>query len=383
MKHRPRRPARPPVGPGVVPGVVPHLGPRSPDDAALLDALDLLRRRREPYSDLLAEIVAAALERSPPLAGLPIVEIGAGTGQLRELLESPLRERAIHTDPSTRALRALRERSPDAKTRVASAERLPFDAGSVGQVLALCVFDALDNPAAVVAELGRVIAPGGTFVHVMDMATLLEAPFGKLAAAGLVPLPNVFGDPGDHDWPLDIVLVKRTWVTGLLAFATDRGHQLAAAFGGYFKAFSSEPFDAITATNAFKAIGSSGPSRASLRALLESAARLAFAEGYPPIEPLPFHSARYLQSLLQTSFRESPDFRIEIDEIMTRAAWRTAAGGARYRSLCLGHQRVLDALPRRLLAPSLPAPPADTSGGLPDPGLTEVGAFVFAARRTP
>jgi SAM-dependent methyltransferase len=358
---------------------------RSQDDAALLDALELLRRRREPYADLLARIVADALQRSPPLPGLPIVEIGAGTGQLRGLLASPLRERAVHTDPSARALRALRERSPDAKTRVAPAERLPFDAGSVGQVVALCVFDALDDPAAAVAELGRVIAPGGTFVHVMDMATLLEAPFAKLAAAGLVPLPNVFGDPGDHDWPLDIVLVKRAWLTGLLAFATARGHQLAAAFGGYFKAFSSETFDAIAATNGFKAIASSGPSRSSLRALLESAARLAFADGHPPIEPLPFHSARYLQSVLQTCFRESPDFKIEIDEIVTRAAWRTGtgggAGGARYRSLCLGHQRVQDELPRRLLDPLLPPRPVDASGGAHDPCLTEVGAFVFAARR--
>jgi hypothetical protein len=89
--------------------------------------------------------------------------------------------------------------------------------------------------------------------------------------------------------------------------------------------------------------------------------------------------------VLQTCFRESPDFRIEIDEIVTRAAWRTgtsgAAGGARYRSLCLGHQRVLDELPRRLLAPSLPPRPVDAAAGAHDPGLTEVGAFVFAARR--
>ena len=73
------------------------------------------------------------------------------------------------------------------------------------------------------------------------MATLLDAPFRKLAAAGMVPIPNVFGDPGDEEWPLDIYLVKREWLAGLLDFAVRTGHPLAAAFGPFFAAFLTAP----------------------------------------------------------------------------------------------------------------------------------------------
>ena len=192
--------------------------------------------------------MAESLDRFPPVAGKPIVEIGAGTGQLRAWMPPAWRERSIHTDPSESALRLLRDRAPDAKTRVASAHHLPFDDGAVGAVVGLCVFDALPDETAAVAEIGRVLAPGGCFVHLMDMATLLEAPFAKLAASGLVPIPNVFGDPGDHEWPLDIVLVKRDWLDGLLGLATGIGSPLSAELGGYCRAFFATPFDTNAAT---------------------------------------------------------------------------------------------------------------------------------------
>ncbi len=173
---------------------------RTASGGELLGSLDLLRRRRQPYADLIAEIVAATLDRWPPLAGLPLVEIGSGTGQLREWLPAPLRERMIHTDPSEPALRALRERAPQARTRTAGAEQLPFADASTAAVMGLCVFDAIAEAAhpRVVAEVERVLAPGGHFIHFADMATLLEGPFDKLVGAGLCPIPNVFGDPGDY-----------------------------------------------------------------------------------------------------------------------------------------------------------------------------------------
>lgn len=354
-------------------------------DAELLGALDLLRQRREPYGGLLAEIVAEIFDRFPPVPDKPIVEIGAGTGQLRAWMPATWRERMIHTDPSESALRVLRERAPDAKTRVASAHHLPFDDGAAGAVVGLCVFDALSAEAAAVAEIGRVLAPGGCFVHVMDMATLLEAPFAKLAASGLVPIPNVFGDPGDHEWPLDIVLVKRDWLGGLLGLATAIGHSLSTELGGYFRAFCAEPFDTNAATKAFKAVASSGERRHALLAFLESAGRVAFSQGFPPIQPLPFHSGRYLQSVMESAFRNNDGFRIELDEIVTRSEWRAWAqaapeGSIRYRSLCLGHQRVLDAFPHRLLNESAREHLRSAPERLVET-MTEVGAFVFVARR--
>jgi len=355
----------------------------------LLSALELLRQRREPYAALLAQIVVEICDRFPPLPEGPIIEIGAGTGQLRAWMPPPLRERMVHTDPSEPALRVLRDRVPQARTRVAPADRLPFDDGTVAAVVGLCVFDALPDEAAAVAELRRVLRPGGRFLHFMDMATLLDAPFAKLAASSLVPIPNVFGDPGDHEWPLDIVLVKRDWLDGLLRFAAQLGHAAPTELREYFQAFCAAPVATEVATSAFKALASSGARRRLLLSFLEAAGRLAFSRGFPPIEPLPFHSARYLQSVMEATFRSTDEFRIELDEIVARSGWRATApgGGAspgpspRYQSLCLGHQRLLETLPRRLLAESAGQLWRDRTEPTEDI-LAEVGAFVFVTRRT-
>ena len=119
----------------------------------------------------------------------------------------------------------------------ATAEALPIAAGACGAVVGLCVIDAVADADAAAAEIARVLAPGGRFVHLLDMATLLEQPFAKLAGSGLVPIPNVFGDPGDHEWPLDIVLLQRDWLASLLRFAAGAGHPFAATFAPIFAPF--------------------------------------------------------------------------------------------------------------------------------------------------
>src|SRR5262245_16683666 len=171
---------------------------RSRNDGRDLGALELLARRRAPYAELLAAIAADTLARFPPPAEGAVVEIGAGAGQLRSWLPAALRARTVHTDPSAEALDRLRQSDAAAETRVASAQQLPWKGGSVAAVVGLCVFDALHAAgveAAAASEAARVLRPGGLFVHFLDMATLLETPFAKLAASGLVPIPNVFGDP--------------------------------------------------------------------------------------------------------------------------------------------------------------------------------------------
>ena len=137
-------------------------------------------------------------------------------------------------------------------------------------------------------------------------------------------------------------------------------------------------FDVTAATNAFKSLAASGDRRRVLAASLVTASRLAVAQGHPPVEPLPFHSARYLQSLLDKSCRDA-GFDVELSEIVARAQSRARSlpdeAGLRYRSLCAGHQRLLDAPPKRLLDPA--AQPAARDDEL----LVEAGMFAFVARR--
>ena len=350
------------------------------DGDVLLGSLDLLTRRRAPYADALAAIAGDVFGRFPPADGRPVLEIGAGTGQLRGLLPAALRARAIHSEPSRAAAAALHGRARDAAVMRAAAEALPIATSACGAVVGLCVFDAIGDAPAVVAEIARVLAPGGRFVHLLDMATLLEQPFAKLGASGLVPIPNVFGDPGDHEWPLDVVLLQRDWLASLLRFAAGAGHPFAATFAPVFAPFLSTltpPFDVAAATNAFKAIAGSGERRRTLATMLTSASRLAVAQGHPAVDPLPFHSGRYLQSVLAASFAGA-GLAIELSEIVAAAVRRPAASdetSIRYRSLCVGHERLESAPPRRLLAGAPAEPPA--TGDI----LVEAGVFAFVARR--
>jgi SAM-dependent methyltransferase len=345
-------------------------------DDELRASFDLLARRRLPYAGALSAVVGDVLARFPALDGRPVLEIGAGGGALGRLLPAALGARLIQSERSRAATRALRAVAPDGPVLCAAAETLPVSSGACGAVVALCVFDAIANPAAAAAEIARVLAPGGRFVHLLDMATLLEQPFAKLAATGLVPIPNVFGDPGDHQWPLDIVLLRRDWLAELLRFAATIGHPFAAAFAALFAAFLSPSFDIATATAAFTAIAGNGERRRTLAAALTSASRLFVAAGHPAVEPLPFHSGRYLKSLLTTTFTAA-GFTIELSDIVANAVRRPATPDERaigYRSLCLGHERLESTLPRRLLA-AAPEPPS------PGDILVEAGVFAFVARR--
>ena len=202
------------------------------------------------------------------------------------------------------------------------------------------MFDAIADGDAAAAEIARLLPPGGRFWHFLDMATLLEAPFAKLHASNLVPIPNVLGDPAEHEWPLDILLLDRDWLAGLLDFSAGIDHPLAIAFAPSFAPFLKERFDADEAARAFKAIASSGDRRHALMSAFVSASRLAISSGYPARKPLPFHSGKYLKSVLDTAFGGDA-FEIELSEIVTRSASRPATDRIRYRSLCLGHERVM------------------------------------------
>ena len=123
-------------------------------------SLDLLERRRAPYAGPLAAIAGDLLARFPPAGDRPVLEIGAGAGQLRGWLPPPLRARVVHSEPSDAAARALRARDANATVVRAAAEALPFAARSCGAVLGLCVFDAVADMQATAAEIARVLRAG-------------------------------------------------------------------------------------------------------------------------------------------------------------------------------------------------------------------------------
>ena len=117
--------------------------------------------------------------RDELLSGLEgtVLEIGAGTG-----LNLPHYERAekvIAVEPDPSMSRRLRGRAQEAAVPVevvaGSAESLPFEDGAFDTAVITFVLCSVEDPSAALAELRRVLAPGGRLVlleHVRGEGTL-------------------------------------------------------------------------------------------------------------------------------------------------------------------------------------------------------------------
>jgi ubiquinone/menaquinone biosynthesis C-methylase UbiE len=88
------------------------------------------------------------------------LDLGTGTG--RNLPWLPEGAAAVGVDPCPQNLGAARRRAPHVPLVRARAEALPFRAGAFETVLSGMVFCSVDDPAAGLAEVERVLRPGGT-----------------------------------------------------------------------------------------------------------------------------------------------------------------------------------------------------------------------------
>jgi len=88
-----------------------------------------------------------------------ILEVGCGTG--RNLPLYPAGSEVIALDPDLGALRRARRRSPGTLLVAARAEALPFPPGHFQTVVSGLVFCSVRDPEAGLAEIRRVLHPGG------------------------------------------------------------------------------------------------------------------------------------------------------------------------------------------------------------------------------
>ncbi|MCB9586697.1 MAG: class I SAM-dependent methyltransferase [Polyangiaceae bacterium] len=119
-----------------------------------------------------------------------VLEVGAGTGANLPLYPADL-ERLVLAEPDRDMSRKLRERLDTLGRNVeiceAAMEQLPFEAGSFDQVVCTLVLCSVPNPEASLAEVKRVLRPGGKLVfieHVCDEKRLGR----RLLQRGLEPL---------------------------------------------------------------------------------------------------------------------------------------------------------------------------------------------------
>ncbi len=129
-------------------------------DAAVYDA------RWAAYLDRTTRAVLDRLDARP---GERILDVGCGTGFLLERLHRAVPGvRLAGVDPVPEMLALARRRLPglaaDRLLREAAAERLPFADASFDAVVSASVFHYVRQPGAALAEVRRVLRPGGRLV---------------------------------------------------------------------------------------------------------------------------------------------------------------------------------------------------------------------------
>lgn len=193
-----------------------ELGPQAPDWG---------RGRYEPIArDLLpaAEVLvtAAGLQR-----GDRILDLGCGTGNVA-LLAAERGCRVVAVDPAVRLLEVTAAAAADlglgVDVRRGAAPGLPVADGSQDVVLSNFALVFTHDPAAALADVARVLAPGGrlvfnAWVPGSAMDAMIAAGMQVLAAAGGPQLPP----PGQVAWH------EPATVEGLLA-AAGRGGDMTA-----------------------------------------------------------------------------------------------------------------------------------------------------------
>ena len=119
----------------------------------------------EQIIPLVAEHLAGALQ---------VLDIGTGEGQLARVA-ADAGARVVGIDPSRAQLTVARQRAGGPAYLRAEAVSLPFPDGTFDAALACLVFEHIEGVDAAIAEVGRVLRPGGRFLFLLNHP-LLQVP---------------------------------------------------------------------------------------------------------------------------------------------------------------------------------------------------------------
>jgi SAM-dependent methyltransferase len=104
-----------------------------------------------------------------------VVDIGTGEGQLARVAVGLGAELVAGVDPTRAQLQVARERAGGPRYLRGTADRLPFAGDSFDAAIACLVFEHIPDHQQGIAEVARVLEPGGRFVFLLNHP-LLQAP---------------------------------------------------------------------------------------------------------------------------------------------------------------------------------------------------------------
>ena len=104
-----------------------------------------------------------------------VLDVGTGEGQIARLVVRDGAGLVVGVDPTAAQLQAARERGGGVDYARANADALPFADASFDAVVVCLVFEHIADHEPAIAELARVLEPGGRFVFFLNHP-LLQAP---------------------------------------------------------------------------------------------------------------------------------------------------------------------------------------------------------------
>ena len=104
-----------------------------------------------------------------------VLDVGCGEGQISRLALAEGAQRAVGVDPTWAQLEVAAARGGGARYSRAGAAALPFGDASFDAVVACLVFEHIRDVDAAIAEVARVLAPGGRFLFFLNHP-LLQTP---------------------------------------------------------------------------------------------------------------------------------------------------------------------------------------------------------------
>jgi SAM-dependent methyltransferase len=122
------------------------------------------------YQEQMLPIVAAQLS-----GATKVLDIGCGEGQVARHLASSTGATVVGVDPSVAQLVVAEERGGGPRYLRGAADALPVADSSFDAVVACLVFEHITNVDDALAEVARVLAPGGTFLFLLNHP-LLQVP---------------------------------------------------------------------------------------------------------------------------------------------------------------------------------------------------------------
>lgn len=169
-------------------------------------SLEKQNRLREQYRHLQpgwqpATEVYAQLVKDYVKPNSHVLDLGCGRGGLVEQLQHPL-EQMVGIDPDWHSLAAHRLPLPRV---VGVSGRLPFAAASFDLIFASWLLEHLENPVLDLAEIGRVLRPGGVFVFITPNArhplSVLNRLFGRFGRVQGRLVKWFYGRAADDTFP--------------------------------------------------------------------------------------------------------------------------------------------------------------------------------------